>query len=153
MPDASKTSPTYLVELSTEIVATYVAHNSLPASEVPSFLIRVHEAFTSISKTPEPEAPVLTPAVSIKKTITPDRIISLEDGKGYKTLKRHLGKLGLTPATYRQKWGLPHDYPMVAANYAAERSALARASGLGTHRAAAKAATKDDTVSEPKPRG
>ena len=84
--------------------------------------------------------------VPIKKSVTPDYLISLEDGKQYKSLKRHLGKLGLTPETYRAKWGLPRDYPMVASNYAAQRSELARSMGLGRRRsktAQAKAAAHD----------
>jgi predicted transcriptional regulator len=73
----------------------------------------------------------LQPTISIRKSVTPNYLISLEDGKKYKTLKRHLGKLGLTPAQYRAKWGLPDDYPIVAPSYALRRSELARSSGLG----------------------
>jgi predicted transcriptional regulator len=98
------------------------------------------------------EAEKPQPAVSIRKSITPDFLISLEDGKKYKTLKRHLAKLGLTPEEYRAKWGLPGDYPMVAPNYALRRSELARSSGLGQQRrkAAAKAvAAPEDTAAAP----
>src|SRR5215208_352965 len=83
---------------------------------------------------PAPRAEKPTPHIPIKKTITPDAIISLEDGKAYKSMKRHLTKLGLTPAQYREKWGLPRDYPMVAPNYAAKRSELAKQAGLGQQR-------------------
>ena len=98
----------------------------------------------------EPELP--GPAVSIRRSVTPDFLISLEDGKKYKTLKRHLGKLELTPAQYRAKWGLPDDYPIVAPNYALRRSELARSSGLGQQRrkTAAKAVVAaDETVKAP----
>jgi predicted transcriptional regulator len=83
-------------------------------------------------KAPEPEKP--TPLMPIKKTITPDHLVSLEDGRRYKSLKRHLSGRGLTPADYRDKWGLPKDYPMVAPNYAKQRSELAKALGLGQQR-------------------
>jgi predicted transcriptional regulator len=83
---------------------------------------------------PAPEAEKPVPAVAIKKSVTPDYIISLEDGRQYKSLKRHLSGRGLTPAEYRTKWGLPHDYPMVAPNYAAQRSEMAKAIGLGRKR-------------------
>jgi predicted transcriptional regulator len=94
----------------------------------------------------------LQPTISIRKSVTPNYLISLEDGKKYKTLKRHLGKLGLTPAQYRAKWGLPDDYPIVAPNYALRRSELARSSGLGQQRrkTAAKAvAMSDEAVTPP----
>jgi predicted transcriptional regulator len=94
----------------------------------------------------------LTPPVPIRKSVTPDHIISLEDGKAYKSLKRHLTTRGLTPVEYRQKWGLPSDYPMVAPNYAAQRSELAKATGLGQQRrraAAEKRAVADAKVTAP----
>ncbi len=93
-----------------------------------------------------------TPAVSVKKSITPDYIISLEDGKPYKSMKRHLGTLGLTPEAYREKWGLPRDYPMVAPNYAAKRSEMAKSMGLGQQRSKAaqpKAAVHESVKTAP----
>ena len=98
-----------------------------------------------------PEAEKLVPAVSIRKSITPDHLISLEDGKPYKSLKRHLGGRGLTPEQYRTKWGLPSDYPMVAPSYAKQRSDLARALGLGRIRQQPKA-TKAPTTAPVEPR-
>lgn len=111
----------------------------------------MHAALQGLAapKQAEPEKP--EPRISIKKSITSDFLISLEDGKQYKTLKRHLGELGLTAEEYRAKWGLPADYPMVAPSYAAKRSELARSSGLGQMRRknAAKTATADEKVVAP----
>ncbi|MFE1603314.1 MucR family transcriptional regulator [Methylobacterium sp. ID0610] len=119
------------VALTTEIVSAYLSHNHVPASELAALIQGVHTQLTRLGQPAElmPERPV--PMIPIKKTITPDAIISLEDGKPYKSLKRHLSGRGLTPEQYREKWGLPPDYPMVAANYAAQRSQLAKAAGLG----------------------
>jgi predicted transcriptional regulator len=106
----------------------------------------IHTAIAGLSApAPAPEAEKPVPAVPIKKSVTPDYIISLEDGRQYKSLKRHLTGRGLTPADYRAKWGLPRDYPMVAANYAARRSEMAKAIGLGRKPA--------EPVVEAKPRG
>jgi predicted transcriptional regulator len=124
-----------LIERATDIVAAYVSNNSVPVADLPSLIGAVHSSLVRL-RTPsaaEPEKPV--PLMPVKKTITPDYLISLEDGRQYKSLKRHLSTRGLTPEQYRQKWGLPHDYPMVAANYAAQRSELAKNSGLGRRRA------------------
>lgn len=113
------------------------------SSELPAFIGEVHKAVEALAFATGGEQPAAAPveppvpAVPIKKSVTPDYLISLEDGKRYKSLKRHLGGRGLTPQQYRQKWGLPEDYPMVAANYAARRSELAKASGLGQRRKAA----------------
>jgi predicted transcriptional regulator len=111
----------------------------------------VHAALRGLIAPALPEAEKPQPAVSIRKSVTPDFLISLEDGKPYKSLKRHLSKLSLTPQAYREKWGLPADYPMVAANYALKRSELAKSMGLGAMRkspAAAKAAAppREDVV-------
>ncbi|MGO9769599.1 MAG: MucR family transcriptional regulator [Roseiarcus sp.] len=131
----SNTEPLDVVELAAEIVSAFVAHNSLPVAELPNLLSTVHGALAKIAdgstatKTPEPET--RAPAVSVRKSVTPDHIICLEDGKKFKSLKRHLGSLGMTPDQYRAKWNLPGDYPMVAPNYAAARSALAKGMGLG----------------------
>ena len=125
--------PDNTLDLVADIVAAYLANNSIRAGEIPSLIASVHGALISAltDKVEEPQVE-LKPAVSIKKSVTPDAIICLEDGKSFKSLKRHLAtKYGMTPAEYRAKWGLPRDYPMVAPNYAAARSALARGMGLG----------------------
>jgi len=125
-----------VVELTAEVIAAYVSKNSISSADLPSLIASVHAAITGLSApAPAPEAEKPVPAVPINKSVTPDHIISLEDGRRYKSLKRHLTGRGLTPAEYRAKWGLPHDYPMVAANYAAQRSELAKAIGLGRKRA------------------
>ena len=128
-----------LVELTTQIVAAYAAGNHLPAAELPGLIRGVHASLQGlISKNAQPaeQQRVLTPA-EIRRSIQPDGLISFEDGKAYKTLRRHLARLGLTPETYRAKWGLPVDYPMTASAYSAQRSQLARDLGLGRSRSAA----------------
>ena len=127
-----------LVELTAEIVTSYVTKHATPASELPALIGQVHEALTK-ANAGETEEPVveLKPAVSIRRSVTPDYIICLEDGKKFKSLKRHLRVYyNLTPDEYREKWGLKPDYPMVAPNYAATRSALAKKVGLGRKKAA-----------------
>ena len=138
-----------LTTLTADIVSAYVSKNSVPIGELASVLTLVHDALRKLGSPAAPEPEKLTPPVPIKKTVTPDHIISLEDGRPYKSLKRHLSTRGLTPEQYRQKWGLPHDYPMVAANYAAQRSELAKSIGLGQPRrkaAAAKSAAPDPVI-------
>ena len=131
---------TNLIELTADIVAAYVAKNAIQASGLPDLIASVHAAVASLGRRavakPEPRAPAVNP----KRSVFPDYIICLDDGKKFKSLKRHLASLGLTPAEYRAKWGLAKDYPMVAPNYAAARSALAKKFGLG--RKAAAPATK-----------
>ncbi len=125
-----------LVELTASVVSAYVSNNAVGSSALPELISSIHQALTALtSPPPPPVAERPTPAVPIKKSVTPDYLISLEDGRRYKSLKRHLGGRGLTPDQYRTKWGLPHDYPMVAANYAKQRSELARSMGLGRKRA------------------
>lgn len=117
-----------LVGIVANVVSAYVSNNAVRASELPGLIEAVHGVLVSLGK-PVPEAPPLTkraPAVSIKKSVTPDYLISLEDGRRLKALKRHLRALGMTPDDYRKKWGLPNDYPMVAPAYAAQRSELAK---------------------------
>ena len=125
-----------LVEMTTEVVAAYVTKNHVRAVELPGLISTVHASLASMGSAPvaEPEPAKLVPPVSIKKSITDEYLISLEDGQQYKSLKRHLSKRGLTPAEYRSKWGLPHDYPMVSPAYAARRSELAKSIGLGSIR-------------------
>lgn len=124
---------TDLVAVSAALVAAYVSNNSVPAGELPKLINDIHAAFRSLgAATPIELEKKLEPAVSVRKSITADFIICLEDGKKFKSLKRHIRtQYGLTPADYRQKWNLPPDYPMVAPSYAEARSALAKASGLG----------------------
>ena len=119
------------VELTADIVSAYVSNNTLGAAELSQLIHQVHEALTQAASGTEIEPPPLTPAVSIKKSVTPDYLISLEDGRKYKSLKRHLNTRGMSPDDYRTKWGLPKDYPMVASNYSAQRSSLAKTLGLG----------------------
>jgi predicted transcriptional regulator len=125
---------TVTADLAAKIVAAYVSNNSVPAGELPALIAGVHGAIVGLEKPAAPEPAKLEPPVPIRKTVTPDYLVSLEDGKRYRTLKRHLAGRGLTPEQYREKWGLPVDYPMVAANYAAQRSELAKSSGLGQSR-------------------
>ncbi|WP_407527996.1 MucR family transcriptional regulator [Methylobacterium oryzisoli] len=125
-----------LIELTVGIVSAYVSHNNMPPGELPALMRRVYDQLGSLGHppAPAPEAETLAPPIPIRKTVTPDYIISLEDGRPYRTLKRHLASRGLTPEQYRRKWGLPFDYPMACASYAAQRSELAKAAGLGQTR-------------------
>jgi predicted transcriptional regulator len=124
------------IELTAEIVSAYVSNNTVPAGEIPSLINQVHAALSRVSgKSVEGPAEPLKPAVSVKKSITPEYIVCLEDGKKFKSLKRHLRtQYNMTPEQYREKWGLSADYPMVAPNYAAARSQLAKQMGLGQQR-------------------
>jgi len=122
------------IELAAEVVAAYVSNNPLPKSDLPDLILAVHSSLERLGSEPEralPQAEAKSPAVPIRRSVTPDYLICLEDGRRFKSLRRHLGGLGLTPEQYREKWKLPSDYPMVAPNYAAQRSALARKIGLG----------------------
>ena len=130
-----------VVALTADLVAAYVGHNVVRISDLEQLMRSVHSALVGLGA-PAPELPTLTPPVSIKKSITPGYLISLEDGRQYKTLRRHLTGRGLTPDQYRAKWGLPADYPMVAPSYAKRRSELARSMALG-RRAASQEATSD----------
>ena len=123
------------LELAADIVAAFVGHNTVLAADLPALIQRVHAALAKLGA-PEPAVvEKLSPAVPVKRSVTDDFIICLEDGKKFKSLKRHLRTVyDLTPETYREKWGLPRDYPMVAPAYAAARSELARNMGLGQAR-------------------
>jgi predicted transcriptional regulator len=125
-----------LIDLAAEIVSAYVSNNTVPANDLPALIANVHRALTNThSGSGEPEPEPLKPAVNPKKSVFPDYIVCLEDGKKFKSLKRHLRThYDLSPEEYREKWGLPADYPMVAPNYAAARSALAKKMGLGQQR-------------------
>ena len=131
MPDTPKTDMT-LADVTAEIVAAYVSHNSISSSDLGKLIADVYSAVNGTTQParPSPE-PAQVPAISIRKSVTPDYIVCLEDGKKFKSMKRHLDKLGMTPAQYRAKWNLPADYPMVAASYSARRSDLAKTNGLG----------------------
>ena len=124
------------IELAADIVSAYVANNSVAATDLPGLIGDVHGALLRVSSgVQEAPAEAPKPAVPIKKSVTADYIICLEDGKKFKSLKRHLRtQYGMTPEQYREKWGLPADYPMVAPNYAAARSQLAKQMGLGQQR-------------------
>jgi predicted transcriptional regulator len=125
------------IELAAEVVAAYVSNNPVPRSDLPDLVLAVHSSLEKLGSEPEralSQAEVKSPAVPIRKSITPDYLICLDDGKRFKSLRRHLGVLGLTPEQYREKWKLPSNYPMVAPNYAAQRSALAKKIGLGQKR-------------------
>jgi predicted transcriptional regulator len=127
-------SQTALAEMTSEVVAAYVAQNHIQPSELPNLIASVHMALGGLGKAVEPSAETPKPAVPVKKSITDDYLISLEDGRKFKSLKKYLAGLGMTPADYRAKWGLPNDYPMVAPSYAAKRSELAKSFGLGRKR-------------------
>lgn len=126
-----------LLPLTADVVSAYVSNNPVPVGQLTELIASIHNSLSSLSgngngaNETEPQKP----AVPIKKSVTPDFIISLEDGKRFKSLKRHLQtSYGMTPAEYRAKWSLPSDYPMVAPNYATARSQLAKKMGLGRKR-------------------
>ena len=133
MDEANKSD---LVELTAEIISAYVSNNTVVPEALPGVIADVHEALSKAAQRIGPaEREELRPAVAVKKSVMPDYIVCLEDGKKFKSLKRHLRThYNLSPEEYREKWGLPHDYPMVAPNYAAARSQLAKQMGLGTRR-------------------
>lgn len=156
-------TPTFnVIDITANIVAAFIAKNPLPASELPALLTNVHAAINALANgngaasaaSSEPEFEKPTPA-QIRKSITPDALISFLDNKPYKTLKRHLATRGLDFSAYRVRYGLPSDYPTVAPSYSATRSALAKSLGLGQGRAvsAAKAAESDATVADKPKRG
>ncbi|MGH1574959.1 MucR family transcriptional regulator [Methylobacterium sp. P31] len=146
------------IEQVVDIVAAYVANNSVPSVELPTLISSIYSALSGLGQDRASEAPAvekLTPA-QIRKSITHDALISFIDGKPYKTLKRHVTGNGMTFDEYRARFGLPRDYPSVAASYSETRSALAKSAGLGQRRrkAAEKAATTTEAVAEvPKKRG
>jgi predicted transcriptional regulator len=130
------------VHLAAEITAAYVANNALSPVEIPNLLKAIHASLRDIAATsvagyqpPVEAAPPQKPAVPINKTVSPDHIVCLEDGQSFRSLKRHLGTAhNMSPQQYREKWGLPADYPMVAPNYAEARSEMAKKIGLGQRR-------------------
>ena len=149
MTDASTEMSSY-AEMASEVVSAYVANNHVSMADVPALIRSVHDALSGLGQpAAEPAAAKREPAVSIKKSVTDDYIISLEDGRKLKSMKRYLAGLGMTPAEYRAKWGLPTDYPMVAPAYAKQRSELAKTLGLGRKAEAAPPAA--ESVQEPEP--
>jgi predicted transcriptional regulator len=133
---AGKTQQDNLIELTAEIVSAYVGSNTIASSDLSELIREVHTALhRTATGTVEPLAEPLRPAVTVRKSVTADYIVCLEDGQKFKSLKRHLrSHYDLTPEQYRDKWGLPADYPMVAPNYAKARSTLAKQMGLGQKR-------------------
>lgn len=131
--DLDQATNAMLIQMTSEVVAAYVSNNPVQASDLPNVISRVHTTMRELSSSEPAEiARDVLPAVSVRKSITPDYLICLEDGKRFKSLKRHLrSKYNLSPEDYREKWGLPPDYPMVAPNYAKQRSELAKKMGLG----------------------
>ncbi|WP_027170147.1 MucR family transcriptional regulator [Mesorhizobium sp. WSM3224] len=121
-----------LISLTADVVSAYVSNNPVPAAGLSDLIGSIHSSLSGLGKTATADQPQQEPAVNPKRSVFPDYIVSLEDGKTFKSLKRHLrAQYGMTPEEYREKWGLARDYPMVAPNYAAQRSALAKSSGLG----------------------
>jgi predicted transcriptional regulator len=142
-----------LSELTADIVVAFVANNALPIAELPALIQSAHAALAKLASGSVISAPLeekKEPAVSIRKSITPDYLFCLDDGKRFKSLRRHLATLGLTPDEYRTKWNLPADYPMVAPNYAAQRSELAKRAGLGQLRKNAAPRQKASTAAPTK---
>lgn len=133
-----KLSQNELLALTTEIVASHVSNNTVAVSDLPEVIQKVYGSLNTLSPDPEPQQPEKPqPAVAIKKSVTPEYIVCLEDGKKLKMLKRHLKtRYDMSPEDYRKRWGLPEDYPMVAPSYAQQRSDLAKKIGLGTKRSA-----------------
>src|SRR5262245_12870409 len=127
---------TDFIGLTAEIVSAYVSNNSVASGDIPALINQVHSALQRVaSGQGDMSSEPLKPAVPVKRSINPDFIVCLEDGKKFKSLKRHLRtQYGMTPEQYREKWSLPPDYPMVAPNYAAARSQLAKQMGLGQQR-------------------
>ena len=122
-----------LLGLTTDIVSSHVANNTVTVSEVSALIEEVYKSLCAVGERARQNARALEPVVPINKSVTPDHIICLEDGKKLKMMKRHLkSRYDMTPEEYRERWGLPHDYPMVAPNYAKHRSTLAKKIGLGT---------------------
>jgi predicted transcriptional regulator len=130
------TAPSELVTITATIVAAYVSNNEIASSELPGLIAETHAALSrAAGRAVAVEREESKPKVPVKKSVFPDHIVCLEDGKKFKSLKRHLRThYNLSPEEYREKWGLPHDYPMVAPNYAQARSQLAKKMGLGTRK-------------------
>ena len=142
--------PASILGFTVQIVSAHLSNNPIETDRLPSLIRAVYQSLSTVAE-PEPQpAPALTPAVPVKKSVFPDYIVCLEDGKQLKMLKRHLkSSYGMTPAEYRTKWSLPSDYPMVAPSYAAKRSSLAKEIGLGRKPAAAAAEPEPNVATLP----
>ncbi|HEY4470478.1 MAG TPA: MucR family transcriptional regulator [Stellaceae bacterium] len=129
----STEQPHDLLALTTEIVAAHVSNNNVAVNDLPTLINQIYNSLANIGTAPAAPAARPQPAISVKKSVQPDYIVCLEDGKKLKMLKRHLKTAyNMSPEAYRERWGLPSDYPMVAPNYARQRSRLAKEIGLGT---------------------
>jgi MucR family transcriptional regulator, transcriptional regulator of exopolysaccharide biosynthesis len=133
---AENSGESVFIELTANIVSAYVSNNSVPSADIANLISQVHSALKRVSGAQAAgSVEPLKPAVPVKRSITPEHIVCLEDGQKFKSLKRHLRtRYNMTPEQYREKWALPADYPMVAPNYAAARSQLAKDMGLGQQR-------------------
>ncbi|RED51494.1 MucR family transcriptional regulator [Aestuariispira insulae] len=126
-------SPAEVLELTSDIVSAHVSNNTVNVADLPGLIEQVYKTLSNVGRADEPQTDKPVPAVSVRRSVTPDYIVCLEDGKKLKMLKRHLKTAyDMTPEEYRERWGLPSDYPMVAPNYAKQRSRLAKEIGLGT---------------------
>src|SRR3569833_3725967 len=135
MADQSEATAEHLLQLTSRVVTAYVSRNALSPAKLPHLIVEVHRAPEAITSPKVAEAPSdIMPAVPIRRSITPDYLISLEDGSKLKSLSRHLRSLGMTPAQYRAKWNLPDDYPMLATNYTHTSTTIAKEMGLGRKR-------------------
>ncbi|NBP71756.1 MAG: MucR family transcriptional regulator [Alphaproteobacteria bacterium] len=133
MTENSSADSNEIIAWTADIVASHVQNNSVAISDLPQLIKTVHDSLAGLTGDSPAEKP--QPAVSVRRSVTPDYIVCLEDGRKLKMLKRHLATAyGMTPEDYREKWGLPSDYPMVAPNYAKQRSSLAKKIGLGKRR-------------------
>jgi predicted transcriptional regulator len=133
MTENSSADSNEIIAWTADIVASHVQNNSVAISDLPQLIKTVHDSLAGLTGDSPAEKP--QPAVSVRRSVTPDHIVCLEDGRKLKMLKRHLATAyGMTPEDYREKWGLPSDYPMVAPNYAKQRSSLAKKIGLGKRR-------------------
>jgi predicted transcriptional regulator len=151
---AEESKPAELLALTAQIVSAHVSHNSVAAADLAGLIRDVHGTLAALASGGPAPAEKPQPAVPIKKSVHPDYIICLEDGKKLKMLKRHLkSAFNMTPEQYRERWGLPPDYPMVAPNYAAKRSELAKSIGLGTARVRAKAEAEPEAKGKGRGRG
>ncbi|TXM66981.1 MucR family transcriptional regulator [Methylobacterium sp. WL12] len=155
MDELEQALPDDNLDMTADIVSAFVSNNNVPVSELPGLIASVHAALAALGKEApaEPAGPEKLTAGQIRKSITPDALISFEDGKSYKTLRRHLTMRGLTVDGYRAKYGLPADYPMTSASYSAQRSALAHSFGLGQMRRKAVPEGVEAPEAAPKARG
>lgn len=152
MEDRAHEDSEILLAATAEVVAAYVGHNTLNPTDLPKVIASVYQALRDLGGTVEVSEPAeLVPAVSVRKSVTPDHITCLEDGKKFRSIKRHLDTAHhMTPEQYRQKWSLPESYPMIAANYSAKRSELAKGFGLGRKPVEVEAVTKPRRKTTPR---